>query len=196
MKLPLFKPEWLNLDDYKLGSLVLGQFIAANAEESGFNVLNIPEAYGTKIVECIQKLPDDYDYGSTENAALFLALRLAANGKFELAGNRFRSFFDHNARMLAAIDEANTGRRKQKKKAQKDRPGALGIFIQEIVRKSPKISEKELLRKIEDAAGQGDIQEVTQTEIWFTDKNGNSKPAPINGLKNRLSNAKKKLNSR
>ncbi len=121
MKLPEFKREWLNLSDYKLGGIVLGQFIAANAESFGINPFDIPEEYGIRIVERIQQLPDEYEH-TPENSALFLALRLAANGKFEMAGRRFRSFFDSGVKMLVVLDEAETGRRKQKKIAEKPRP--------------------------------------------------------------------------
>lgn len=84
----------------------------------------------------------------------------------------------------------------QSENGKQPKSDSLSKFIYEAVVENPGISEKELLRKIQDAEGQGDIQEVTSTEIWFTDKNDNSKSASIGGLKNRLSRAKKKLNSR
>lgn len=192
MKLPIFNAEWLNLPDIDLGKIVLSQFIAANAESIGLDILNIPEAYAARIVELVQQLPDEYDYGGAENAALFLAMRLAAHGKFELAGIRFRDFWTNGVRVMGAIDEACTGRRRQSRIAREPRIDALQGLIAEILKASPGLGCKQLLKELEKHRCGPVIKNIDNSHICFCNDDGKYKKAPISGLKDRLSRAKQR----
>jgi hypothetical protein len=70
-------------------------------------------------------------------------------------------------------------------------------IILDYVRRRPPITASELLKKLQDDFIPGGvIQEIGKKAIAFTNRDDRSKEAPISGLKDRLSRAKKKLASR
>jgi hypothetical protein len=81
---------------------------------------------------------------------------------------------------------------------QAEKSDALQQLIEQIAREDPKISGKALLRRLERDADGGVIEEVGRDShaISFRQANGTLGKAPISGLKDRLSRAKRKARSR
>jgi hypothetical protein len=104
-RLPPMAVEHFVLPDDELGKLVLGWWIMAQAEANGINVQNNPQAkqaYGERVVELTQQLPDDH--ADDKDALLFLALRLAAQGKFEVAGKKLKAYTSQTSEHIALLD--------------------------------------------------------------------------------------------
>lgn len=89
------------------------------------------------------------------------------------------------------IGERITKRYRQKAIAKEPRPDALTLLISEIVQSNPEITDKELLRKLEDNKHQGVIEDIDDENIWFVGKGNKPDSAKISGLKDRLSRIKK-----
>jgi len=102
MRLPPIPPESFNLPDEQLGKLLLGYFIAANAEKAGFDPFTMPQQYAERILQLARELPDDHS--SAENDSVLLAVRLAAQGKFDAAGNKLKAHMHHAAMFMASVD--------------------------------------------------------------------------------------------
>jgi len=83
---------------------------------------------------------------------------------------------------------------RQKSNAKHRRPDSLQKLIIKIVARKPDITEKELLREIENHNGDDVIEDVDEDEISFLSK-GRGKIAKISGLKDRLSGAKEIIKS-
>jgi hypothetical protein len=81
--------------------------------------------------------------------------------------------------------------------AQRPRPDALQVEIEQIASRKPYITEKELLDALETIKGMGIIQDIDKEDIYFAEgEGGPEKCAPISGLRSRLSRVKKKIKSR
>lgn len=89
------------------------------------------------------------------------------------------------------IDLTEQHKERQKNYANQSRIDSLQELIIKIVAKKPDINEKALLIEIEKKRGCGVINDVDDDVIYFNHK-GEEKDAPISGLKDRLSRAKKK----
>jgi hypothetical protein len=76
------------------------------------------------------------------------------------------------------------------------KPDALQELILDIARHAPSITALQLLERIKDRSGIAPLEDVDEQVIYFTGHDGRSKEARISGLKDRLSRAKEKLNSR
>ena len=76
----------LDLTDYDLGGLILGLFIAAQAEEVGIPPSDVPEEFGNRVVEYVLGLKAN----SAKAAPLEMVLHNAALGDFEKAGKIMR----------------------------------------------------------------------------------------------------------
>jgi hypothetical protein len=81
----------------------------------------------------------------------------------------------------------------------------LQIMINGFVAANPNISEKDLLSRLEKEIGEGTIESIKFEAdclagdaplIRYVDDNGKEKTASVRGLKDRLSRAKKEINSR
>jgi hypothetical protein len=68
---------------------------------------------------------------------------------------------------------------------------ALQIFIKMVVAKHPSISVADLMLKIKYQQGAGFVEDITEDEICFVNGDKGLKCAPISGLKDRLSRAKR-----
>ena len=82
------------------------------------------------------------------------------------------------------------------KAATKPRPDQLQTLIIKIVEENHTITTGMLLNKLNHYVGCDIIYEIHDDEIEFFDKKGKNKFAPISGLKDRLSRAKRIINSR
>lgn len=75
------------------------------------------------------------------------------------------------------------------------RGDALQKFIRSAIKRKPGLNKDELLQQLRASCGIGSILSVTQEEIEFDGPNGTIKSAPVSGLKDRLSRAKKSFRS-
>ena len=88
MKTPPLSPEDLKLPDHRLGGLVLGLCVMAEAESRGLNIYHIPEEIAVQIVEKYKHADAiDSQYLRVEKA-----LREAANGNFATAGRLIKDY--------------------------------------------------------------------------------------------------------
>jgi hypothetical protein len=69
-------------------------------------------------------------------------------------------------------------------------------WIEDAVREQPRITEPQLRQRLIREQRVAPIQEVTQNRVYFDTPSGGSKWCPLSGLKDRLSRAKRKINSR
>lgn len=191
--LPL-EPEHFELPDEELGKLILGLWIVDHAKNVGLDPSNVPLEAGSIIVEATQKLPDEH-LSNSELDSLFLAVRLAAKGKFEAAGKKLKSHFQHRVLYEGVLNEALHGKSRQRQNAKKPRPDALQKLIVEILTARPDLTVLQLLDELEKVKGHGIIEDIDDGEISFSHK-GKLKQAPISGLKDRISRAREKVKSR
>lgn len=192
MALPPFPEDALELPDSDLGALLLGWFIAAQADDLGIPADQIPEDFGDQVRQHVLTLEAE----NAKNAALEKALHKAANGNFEGAGRFLRELMQDGALSMAALDECATGKRRQSANAKKSRADALQLLIIDILEKAPSIKPADLLKELRKLEGQGVIDEITDDDIFFIEKGHGGKSALISGLKDRMSRARKKLVSR
>jgi hypothetical protein len=118
--------------------------------------------------------------------------------------------FTHADRILAKLEDAKIRGRdsltashlaaealsiEQRAKARRTRTDALQTEILSILRTNPSISWKQVLQRLEAKVGEGVVVTITDYEIQWTTHGGALRESPIAGLKNRVSRAKKILNS-
>ena len=70
----------------------------------------------------------------------------------------------------------------------------LQVLIEDIVRHEPSIKRTELEQRLGDHLHLSPIEDIDEGGIWFAYSDGRTKRAPLTGLKDRLSRAKKKIN--
>jgi hypothetical protein len=102
------------------------------------------------------------------------------------------------AHHLAALDEAVTGRRKQRAIAKKPRPDGLQVLIEEIVANNPKIKAAELLKALRSDQCSRVIESINDADgiIEWHDEKNQAGTSPISGLKDRLTRARKRSRGR
>lgn len=83
-----------------------------------------------------------------------------------------------------------------KKGGEGNKADALQKHILELVQLNPKITSSQLLDQLASQKGSGLIEDIDEDTILFLNQNDRLKNASVYGLKDRLSRAKKKLNSR
>jgi hypothetical protein len=195
MELPPFKAEHLDLPDRELGLHVWAWWIGAEAERA-----NIPPGASLPIdgrfVELVRQKVLKIDTEHVASVALEKALKRLASGDMAGGGKLFRGWLKEWAQSRAAVDEVKTGRRRQRKIAQRPRSDALQELIIKIMIDDPGITQEGLSAALERRARQGVIEGIADNRIEFTGKNGRVHDAPVSGLKDRMSRARKKLRSR
>ena len=193
--LPVFPTEDdLNQSNVELGQDLLALWIASNAEKKGIDPYDVPIKIQEEIVLNTRLIDGD----SAINAALEKAIKRAAQGEYEKAGALVRELFAEGVISIITLDECITGKRRQRSNASKPRTDELQKLIIEIATEKPDITQTALLielKKYKDVRKV--IADITEDEIYFTGKGeDSSKAAPISGLKDRLTRAKKIINSR
>jgi hypothetical protein len=73
---------------------------------------------------------------------------------------------------------------------------ALQVLIDTCVRKAPNMSQRELWHQLRKPLGLGVIKAIDNQKIEFLDRDGKLKTSPVSGLKDRLSRAKSRIDSR
>ena len=86
-------------------------------------------------------------------------------------------------------------RERNRKAGKHPRQDALQKVIVQILDGEPEMTWKEVLREIEHRRGERVIDDVTDDAIDWTNEKGIGKSSPVSGLKDRVSRAKKKVNS-
>lgn len=184
----------LELSDHDLGRFLLAWNIGEQAEERGIPVNQIPQEIAGAIVHQTLAMKAS----TARQAALMEVLRKAADGDFEGAGRFIREHLTDRIVQAAALDEAVTGKRRQRENAKKPRPDALQLLIESILSEHPGVTAAGLLvemRKPEHGDVIDSIDDVDGVIEW-RDENNPAGTAPISGLKDRLSRARKKTSSR
>ena len=82
--------HWRELSNYELGGLILGLYIAFYAEKEGVPLDRIPTEFASRVIERISAL----EASSARLDSVEKALRLAAKGNLERAGERVRDHID------------------------------------------------------------------------------------------------------
>jgi hypothetical protein len=104
----------------------------------------------------------------------------------------------------AAESKTTVQRSFSRKGGKQAKPDALQRVIEKIVKEKPNTTGHELLRGLPDGEWAGTVTKIDKKNevlagvamIHFVEENGMPKVAPISGLKDRLSRAKKKIHSR
>lgn len=100
----------------------------------------------------------------------------------------------------ALEDAERVGRRFIVRQARKrgiaSKTDVLQLIIEEIVRRQPSITARRLIEILRERQGIAPIEDIDDGTIWFTNHDDRSKEANISGLKDRLSRAKAKYQSR
>lgn len=110
--------DWLALSNYDLGVRTMAWHIGEQAEELGIQVTNIPQFVAENIVfQTLAMKPE-----TAKQAALVEALRRAAANDFDSAGRFMREYLTEQIVKVAALDEAVTGKRRQRAVSKKPRP--------------------------------------------------------------------------
>jgi hypothetical protein len=186
----------LTLSDHDLCIKFWSRWIAFQASRKGIPISAITPG----IAENIRLASINLDTDSIQLTPLEKILRLSAIGDTDRAGRMLRDLILSESYVLAAQDEATTGRRRQKQIASKRRPDALQELIISLVQKTPSISVKNLLKALKSMDGELSdaevIEEITDDEIYFIENGKGGNIAPISGLKDRLTRAKKIIKSR
>ena len=196
MKMPEEFPvkDALKLSDSDLGRFVMAWHIGEQAEELGIPVNQIPHDVATAIVHQTLTMK----VTTAKQAALVEVLRRAAEHDFEGAGKIMREFLTDGIIHVAALDEAVTGKRRQRENAKKSRADGLQILIEKIVSARPDVKPSNLVNELRTHIGGNVVESIDEAEgtIEWRDENNPAGTAPISGLKDRLSRARKKLASR
>ena len=104
--------------DDELGQDLLAWWIALSAQNKGLDPYNVPVEIQDQIVSTSRAMDGD----TVKDAALEKAIKRAAQGEYTKAGAMLRVLVADTADNFAALDEAVTGRRRQKHIASKPRP--------------------------------------------------------------------------
>lgn len=182
----------LEKSDQELGVYLFGCYVGAVAQKHGILLDQITQEF----VETVRQNVLNEETTTAENAALEKALHKAANGDVLTAGKIFREFMENGAIFRAALDEAATGRRRQRSNAKRLRTDPLQSLIQDIMMADPRIKSTELMDALRKHVGGPVIEEITEDEIFFVRNGRGGNAAPISGLKDRMSRARKKILSR
>ena len=188
MDLPPIPPEYLDLPDEDLGLQIWAWWVTAQLGKSGISQGNLtPE-----IAENIRVLTLQFDTDTEAVAGLEKALKVIAQGDTARGGKIARQYVQNMANHIAALDEAKTGRRKQRVRARKARPNRLQIEVLKILTSNPEIDEQGVLKALRSLEGDGVIDTIDADEICFAD---GSRPVKLSNLRGTISRARKKIQS-
>lgn len=185
-----FLVDSLPLSDEELGIRLAVAWAAFQCEQQGVELGDMTIEDMQRLLEATQGIDGD----TAKNAALEKALRKVASGDPKASGKLFRELLNEGALNMAALEEAVTGKRRQKENAKKSRTSAYTQLIRSIVEHEPTITGRQLLERLRDHEGAGVIESVDDEDgkiFWI--QGGKQKSTKITGLKDALSRAKKNL---
>ena len=202
--LPHFPPEYLDLPDEELALRFFGWWIAYHASAWGVSMSrDKPELL--QFAERLRVETLTWDADDEALAGLEKILRLLARddpNDYGRIAKMIRAHFQRRVRQKVASDEAATGRRRQAANARKPRLDNLQSLILELMREKPTMTQPELLsqlRKYENLGIIDTVDDNTEVIEWHDkDKRGRTREetASFSALKDRMSRARKKLQSR
>jgi hypothetical protein len=184
----------LGLSDEDLGLRFYAWWATAQAEKLGVSQDQItPEN-----AEHLRLRALSLDTDNEDLAGLERALQVCAKGDLARGGRMFRQHLLRQAMAIATIDEAKTGRRRQRAVAQRPRTDALRALILEIVQRKPAITLSELIAELRLQEHGPVIETVNDSEacVEWTDKKHRAKSTSFAALSVRLSRAKNFLRLR
>jgi hypothetical protein len=212
MSLPPFPSEFYDLPDEQLALAAYTWWAAAHLESSCVLVDGKPVEHVTpELLEAIlpvalERIRQATFDQNTDNEALVgveKALCLIASGdpaNLPRAGAMFRQHSGNRALFLAALKEAATGHGHQSAIASKPRPDFLQKTLIEIVTADPGIQLPGVIRELKRRADLPDhdpgrhnprIERVDDGGVQWREPNKPDAEAPLTGLKDRLTNARK-----
>lgn len=115
----------------------------------------------------------------------------AINGLKKIGNSNYGEASKYVERLLKLRQEEFSA--DQRKRAKFPRTNQLTELIKSYLRFTPDMTSKDLLSRLQSDIGKGVITEITDEDIFYYPNNGNQVtpiPAPISGLKNRLSRLK------
>jgi hypothetical protein len=195
-KLPPFPVEALDLPDEDLVTTLWAWWCAYVAGTKGISV----ELVTPEIGEAIRLASLGMDTDNPAMAALEKILRrIAADipGSSAKTAEMIRAHFLNSALHIAALDEATTGRRRQRDNSRKPRPDRLQSIILEIMTNKPAVTLAELivqLRRYPIGDVIDGIKDEDETIDWHDEHKLRS--TPFSALKHRMSRARKIIASR
>ncbi len=203
-QLPMQPHEsWLALDDESIGYHFGAWFTKRVFDEAGLDLAeecrqkSVDQIYAEydTLFRDLPKIALDLDEHDVEGVTLEKAAEFVTKGDPVSAGVLIREFLEGRVALSRAEDDANTGRRRQKQIAQGPRRDGLSQLIWELVQTTNGVITAEDLRVAIEASQGGEyIDEVTETKIYFINRDGTGNhSSPISGLSARLSRAKKKF---
>src|SRR5262249_49357465 len=132
--LPALDEALRSLPDDQLGIYLYAWWTVLQAEKLGISQEQItPEIAERLRVKALSLDTISEDYAGLEKA-LQLAAGAVGGGDLARGGQMFRQYMRRMARNVALVDEAKTGRRRQKVIASRPRPDDLNSLIFEIVK--------------------------------------------------------------
>ena len=131
----------LDMPDEDLGLEVLNIWLMASSEESD----ETPEA----ILESVLTGQSSLRFSDPANLGLMHTVIEAAAGRLDQAGKLFRDWVRQDLVYKATTDEAQTGRRRNRRNAGKQRPDALTHLLLPMVKENPKLSYRDAIHQLE-----------------------------------------------
>jgi hypothetical protein len=212
--LPPFPLQLLELPDEELAVMARVWAIAQrlqhiDIEVGGVQLANAdapPELLAAVLLEAAAMMRGKV--GETDNVALTgleKAMRLTepdADGNvsrenLSRAGRMFRQFVSDRGLLLAAVDEAATGRRRQRARARKPRPDFLQRELIKLVKANPSITPLEALEELGQRVGSPgvepriDLIDHAERVVRWIEPGKMEQSAPFSGLRFRLKAARK-----
>lgn len=188
-----FDPAILDKSDAEMLAWLWAWWLSYNAGEKGLRATDVIPEIEEKIR--VATLGIDTDFLNV--LWLEKALKAYASGNPARAAMLFRAGMRSGAEAKALLDEAMTGRRKQRERARRPREDPLTKLIRLALQASPSMTEVDLIRAIKKQEGRGVIEEVTDEVIFVVSRNGHpAKEVRLTAIKDRISRIRKKLSSR
>src|SRR5206468_1245493 len=132
----------------------------------------------TEIAERLRLKALGLDNDNEDLAGVKKAAQVIARGDLARGGRMIRKYMERQTMMLAALDEAKTGRRKQRANAKKSRTDALQSLILEAMRCNQAITTDQLIAELRKHEHEGVIESIIDEEIEWLDINGRVKTTP------------------
>lgn len=133
--------------------------------------------------------------GPTGNALFDRVCGLCLQGRYAEAARYTKTLFHDIVIHGFLLDEVQTGRRQNRRRARQPRPSPLRTIVAEIAKDNPKISATGLLPELDKRRGGGVIIEVSKLDnsVSWRDKKGKPQKTNFQPLEVLLSDVKKKL---
>lgn len=186
--LPSFQIEWLDLTDGELALHVMALWLGCLAESKEIPSHKLSEDIAKSFVE------QTHTFISDKDPALERIFHIIAQGEIERGGRLFRQWMGKGALNMAALDEAVTGRRRQRANAQRPRKKkTLHLLIEKYLQKNTAATENDVVNMLKKDKGNGIVDSVDDLEITWRDEEDRRQVTKRSALKDIIHRLKKKL---